>query len=280
VQRSRCLAVALLLPVLAGCRDSGPSMDDWREDAAAACKARDDALKAIAPPTQMSEISAVAVQWADTSEKARAAIFAADRPDGAEAKPAEELTMAMGAAIESLRPWADVVRGEDLVAIETGVDEVVEKARAADAKAEAAGVLGCATTSVLMEQPLRGAAKSGAVAAFKKKIEGICPKLEGEHRAVLDKLEGEPWGARVLVYLDTMAADLRALSVPQAARSSYDEYLKVLDEFREQMRSLRLDVVRMGEKAVADKIDELLDRMGSWGSILGLGPCRLGPAST
>lgn len=280
MQRSRRLAliaVAVAVLALVGCGDSGPSMDDWREEAAAACKTRDDALKAIAPPLALVDMAGVATRVVETLDKARTAIVAIERPDDEEGRPAEDLTLAMASLNETMRPWTNVLRGEDFTAIETGVNTVMEKAKAADEKATAAGVPACATTAGLLDQPVRQATVSGVSTAFRGKLAAICTKLETEHATALDDLEGKAWIDRALLYLDTLATDLRAIPAPLTNRNLLDNYLTELDAFRQRVRTAPLDLRRTNEAAVEGGLMDLLTKLEAGASALGLTECGNGP---
>lgn len=279
MQRSRGLALTLLaalaaLSLLSACGDSGPSMDDWREDATPVCTTRDDALKAIAPPLYLVDMAGAATRVAETSEKARAALVALERPEDEEGQPSEVLTQAMAALNESLRPWADVLRGDDYTAMETRLNEVMAKAKAVDDAATAARVPACATTTGLLENPLQKAGQSSIRSSFAEKANGVCDTLFTKHQAVLENEDSSPAAIRrVAAAFDELLAELRKLKPPLTNREAFDGVLNNLGAFSEALKTAASDARKTSQAAVEARLTGLAAQFEAHARAYGLSDC-------
>ena len=223
---------------LAACGD-GPSKESFVADADGICRAESAPLASVKAPTSFPELSETARTIAAAVDSQLPKLRALDRPSGDDA-PVDAMLGSLGGVSEAAKALQGAASRNDEGGTATAVRDIAARAKSASDRGRAYGFAACGGST----QPAANASMEGAKTILKAGYVVRAEALCNEASSALDdipeasSLRGE---ARVIEtgvrILDTLVADLRALTPPPGDEATLHEFYaaqqQVIDKAKE-----------------------------------------------
>lgn len=261
--RGRVLScVALLAALLSGCGDKGPSRQDFLAKADPLCKHGNEIAVVFTTPSDLTMIGEFTGKLADNEQKTVASLEKLKFPKGKDGDAAKAFVAAMKDTTAKARAVSPSVSGADYSAIQTGVDALVQSAKAADDKARSFGSTECGKGEAMATGNLTTVAPGVVKAAFTARADAFCkqasdeleqlgePKSVAQAKATLEKLQS---------IMSKLVTDIRALPAPSTDKPKLDEALAAFDASLAKLREAQTALDASQVKKMLELLNEFYE---------------------